>query len=69
MRALDARLALSIERQQRIRDDLSDLLTHRTGPDVPVGFESIADSLTGSDRARQSYLLVQEDSPSDRVGR
>lgn len=40
-----------------------------TAPDVPVGFESIADSLTGSDRARQSYLLVQEDSPSDRVGR
>lgn len=51
VRELDARLALSIERQQKIRDDLSDLLTHRTGPDVPVGFESIADGLTGADRA------------------
>lgn len=51
VRALDARLAASIDRQQKIRGDLADLLTYRTGPDVPAGFESIADSLTEADRA------------------
>ncbi|WP_208091484.1 helix-turn-helix domain-containing protein [Brevibacterium pigmentatum] len=51
VRALDARLAASIEREQSIRADLAELLSHRTGPDVPVGFESIADGLTGADRA------------------
>lgn len=67
VRALDDRLARSIERQQKIRDDLADLLTHRTGPDVPVGFESIADSLTGADRAviSISALLYEEEGMRD----
>ncbi len=49
--ALDAQLAASIERQQEVRAELTDLMRHRTGPDVPAGFEPIADSLTGADRA------------------
>ncbi|UQN31487.1 MerR family transcriptional regulator [Brachybacterium kimchii] len=62
VRSLDARLSASIERQQKIRADLAELLAHRTGPDVPVGFESIADSLTESDRAviAISALLYDE---------
>lgn len=67
VRALDARLAASIEHQQKIRADLADLLTHRTGPDVPAGFESIADSLTGADRAAISIsaLLYEEQGMRD----
>lgn len=58
VRALDARLAASIEREQKIRADLADLLAHRTGPDVPVGFESIADGLTGADRADRAVIAI-----------
>lgn len=67
VRALDARLAASIERQQKIRADLVELLVHRTGPDVPVGFESIADSLTEADRAviSISALLYDEQGMRD----
>ncbi|MBB4934344.1 DNA-binding transcriptional MerR regulator [Lipingzhangella halophila] len=50
VRALDAQFAASIERQQAIRAELADLLAHRTGPDVPAGFESVAESLTPADR-------------------
>lgn len=49
--ALDAQLAESIARQQAIRDELAALLAHRTGPDVPPGFASVAKSLTPADRA------------------
>ncbi|WP_313815546.1 MerR family transcriptional regulator [Citricoccus sp.] len=67
VRELDARLAASIERQQKVRDDLAELLTHRTGPDVPVGFESVAHSLTGADRAviSISALLFEEQGMRD----
>jgi hypothetical protein len=67
VRALDARLAASIERDQSIRADLAELLAHRTGPDVPVGFESIADGLTGADRAviSISTLLYDEQGMQD----
>lgn len=67
VRALDARLAASIEREQKIRADLAELLAHRTGPDVPVGFESIADGLTGADRAviSISALLYDEEGMRD----
>ncbi|WP_208085362.1 helix-turn-helix domain-containing protein [Brevibacterium atlanticum] len=67
VRALDARLAASIEREQKIRADLAELLAHRAGPDVPVGFESVADGLTGSDRAfiAISTLLYDEQGMQD----
>ena len=67
VRALDTRLAASIERDQNIRADLAELLAHRTGPDVPVGFESIADGLTGADRAviSISALLYDEQGMQD----
>lgn len=61
VRALDARLAASIEGQQKIRADLARLLAHRTGPDVPVGFEPIADSLTEADRAVLSISALHFD--------
>ncbi len=65
--ALDARLAESIERQQKIRSELASLLIHRPGPDVPVGFASIAGSLTGADRAAISIssLLYDEQGMRD----
>lgn len=51
VQALDARLADSIARQQAVRAELEDLLAHSAGPDVPAGFEGVADSLTAADRA------------------
>lgn len=67
VRALDARLAASIERDQNIRADLAELLAHPTGPDVPVGFVSIADGLTGADCAviSISALLYDEQGMQD----
>ncbi|MCP3426369.1 MerR family transcriptional regulator [Rothia sp. AR01] len=67
VRALDTRLAASIEHQRRIRADLAELLAHRTGPDVPVGFESIAGGLTRADRAviAISALLYDEQGMRD----
>lgn len=67
VRTLDARLAESIERQQAIRAELAELLTHRSGPDVPAGFESIAGGLTGADRAviSISALLYEEQGMRD----
>ncbi|MGP5289599.1 MerR family transcriptional regulator [Brachybacterium tyrofermentans] len=51
MRGLDAQLAESIARQQAVRAELAALMAHPAGPDVPPGFESVADSLTEADRA------------------
>ncbi|HEX7350618.1 MerR family transcriptional regulator [Brachybacterium sp.] len=51
VRELDAQLADSIARQQAVRTELAGLLAHPAGPDVPAGFEPIADSLTEADRA------------------
>lgn len=51
VRRLDIELAESIERLKAVRTELADLMRHRSGPDVPAGFESVADSLTDSDRA------------------
>ncbi|MBP2479418.1 DNA-binding transcriptional MerR regulator [Crossiella equi] len=51
LRALDAELAASIERQQRIRDELAGLLRHRTLLDLPPGFPEAAAALPESDRA------------------
>lgn len=67
VRALDARLAESIARQQAIRSELAALLTHRSGPDVPAGFESLADGLTEADRAviSLSALLYEEQGMQD----
>jgi len=51
LQSLDAELAESIERQQAMRTELAHLMRHRTGPDVPSGFETVAESLTDADRA------------------
>lgn len=51
VRELDAQLGASIERQQAVRAELAALMGHPAGPDVPAGFESVAESLTDADRA------------------
>ncbi|MFX4294135.1 MerR family transcriptional regulator [Streptomyces bohaiensis] len=51
VRALDADLAVAIERQQAIRAELAELLRHEAPVDVPAGFEEVASSLTEADRA------------------
>ena len=67
VRALDDRLAASIERQQGIRAELAELLAHPTGPNVPVGFASVADGLTDADRSviSVSGLLYEEQGMRD----
>jgi len=51
IRAVDAELAATIERLQRIRAELAVILRHRAPIDVPDGFGEVADSLTDPERA------------------
>jgi DNA-binding transcriptional MerR regulator len=55
LRALDAELAASIERQRRMREDLALVLRHRALADLPPGFDATAADLPDADR---SLLLV-----------
>ena len=54
-RALDAELAASIERQQRVRDELAAILQHRGLAELPPGFDRVAAELSDADR---SFLLL-----------
>jgi DNA-binding transcriptional MerR regulator len=49
-RTLDAELAASIERQQRMRDDLAAILQHRDLAELPPGFGEVAGDLSEADR-------------------
>lgn len=53
--AIDADLALSIERLQRARAEIKAILAGTTATDVPAGFEDIADRLSSPER---SLMLV-----------
>lgn len=55
LRALDAELAASIERQQRMRQELAAILENRASVDLPAGFETLADDLP---EAQRSFLLA-----------
>jgi DNA-binding transcriptional MerR regulator len=55
LRALDAELAASIDRQRRMREDLALVLRNRTLADLPPGFDEHAADLSDADR---SLLLV-----------
>lgn len=55
LRTLDAELAASIERQQRMRDELAVILRHRNLVDLPPGFDKTAADLSEADR---SLLLL-----------
>ncbi|RAO29966.1 hypothetical protein PSN13_05165 [Micromonospora saelicesensis] len=54
-RALDAELAASIERQQRIREELAGILRHPDRVDLPPDFGHLAGDLSEGERA---FLLV-----------
>ncbi|QFU87187.1 MerR family transcriptional regulator [Amycolatopsis sp. YIM 10] len=51
LRALDAELAASIERQQRMREDLAAILENRVLAELPPGFADLAGDLPDADRA------------------
>lgn len=51
IRVLDADLAATIERLQRIRAELAVLLRYRAPVDVPAGFGHVAERLSASDRS------------------
>ncbi|MEV0334822.1 MerR family transcriptional regulator [Nocardia sp. NPDC050717] len=51
IRVLDAELAATIERLQRIRAELAVLLRYRAPVDVPTGFGHLAQELSASDRS------------------
>lgn len=55
LRSLDAELAASIERQQRMRDELAAILENRASVDLPAGFRALVDDLP---EAQRSLLLV-----------
>ncbi|AOS63952.1 helix-turn-helix domain-containing protein [Actinoalloteichus hymeniacidonis] len=51
LRALDAELAASIQRQQQLRAELALLRRHRVSPDLPAEFASIDIEMSDADRA------------------
>jgi DNA-binding transcriptional MerR regulator len=55
LRALDAELKASIERQQRMREELALILQRRSGVDLPPGFDGSAGDLSDVER---SLLLI-----------
>jgi DNA-binding transcriptional MerR regulator len=55
LRALDAELAASIERQQRMRQELAAILDNGAPIDVPADFKALADDLP---EAQRSLLLT-----------
>ncbi|MGW0787614.1 MerR family transcriptional regulator [Streptomyces sp. NPDC002911] len=55
LRALDAELAASIERQQRMRQELAAILDNQASIDLPTGFRTLADDLP---EAHRSFLLA-----------
>lgn len=55
LRAIDADLAVTIERLQRARAEIRAILEGSTATDVPAGFENIAGRLSAADR---SLMLV-----------
>lgn len=55
LRVLDAELAASIERQQRMRRELAAILNHRAAIDLPADFTTLADGLP---KAQRSLLLA-----------
>ncbi|WP_103529565.1 MerR family transcriptional regulator [Streptomyces sp. SM12] len=55
LRVLDAELAASIERLQRVRAELAMILRHRAPTDLPPGFSQVAGDLSDADR---SLILV-----------
>ncbi|WP_410658832.1 MerR family transcriptional regulator [Amycolatopsis sp. lyj-112] len=55
LRALDAELAASIERQQRMREELASILRHRAMVDLPPGFSTAAAEAPDAER---SLLLL-----------
>jgi DNA-binding transcriptional MerR regulator len=48
---IDAELAATIERLQRVRAELAVILRHRAPIDLPRGFESVTQNLSDNDRA------------------
>ncbi len=55
LRALDAELAASIERQQRMRRELAEILDNRAAIDLPVDLKTLADDLP---EAQRSFLVA-----------
>ncbi|MFD7505875.1 MerR family transcriptional regulator [Streptomyces sp. NPDC059850] len=55
LRALDAELAASIERQQRMRRELGAILDNQASLDMPLDFRTLADDLPD---AARSFLLA-----------
>ncbi|MER5218354.1 MerR family transcriptional regulator [Streptomyces sp. NPDC002838] len=51
LRALDAELAASIERQQRMRRELAAILDNRASIDLPADFKTLADDLPEAQRS------------------
>jgi DNA-binding transcriptional MerR regulator len=49
--ALDAELAQSIARQQRMREDIAEILAHGGAPDLPAGFAVLEGTIDEPDRA------------------
>ncbi|MBR8740828.1 MerR family transcriptional regulator [Nocardiopsis sp. MG754419] len=51
IRDLNAELTATIERLQRVRAELTDILRYRAPIDVPTGFGPVTDDLTDADRS------------------
>ncbi|WP_216695789.1 MerR family transcriptional regulator [Dietzia psychralcaliphila] len=51
LRVVDAELAAGIDRLQRARADVAVMLEHRSSPDVPAGFSSVAGGLSDADKS------------------
>lgn len=66
IRALDAELAATIDRLQRVRAELAVVLRHRAAIDLPEGFGGAPDDLSRADRAMLLiYSRVLDDQAMD----
>ena len=76
LRALDAELAASIDRQQRMRDEVAMILRQRSHVDLPSGFDGNAADLSDAERAlimvfsrtldAETMTMLQELQPTQR---
>ncbi|MHC5797097.1 MerR family transcriptional regulator [Lacisediminihabitans sp. FW035] len=68
IRVLDAELAVTVERLQRIRMELALILRHRSPAELPAGFSEIASNLSDADRSLvMIYSRVFDESAMDEL--
>ncbi|MDJ0336655.1 MerR family transcriptional regulator [Cryobacterium sp. PH31-O1] len=70
IRVLDAELAVTVDRLQRIRAELALILRHRSPAELPAGFSEVAGELSNADRSLvMIYSRVFDESAMEELRR